>query len=87
MCLPDLPADLGLAYPEQYIKKANGAAVGVEPVAEAVIRVSLIPYKATASWSRQYMLYDFVPIKVITTNSVRRHACKSSVTFAPFATT
>jgi len=39
-----LPADLGLGYPEQYIKKADGAAVGVEPVAEAVIRVSLIFY-------------------------------------------
>ena len=37
-----MPADLGLGYPEQYIKKADDAAVGVEPVAEAIIRVSLI---------------------------------------------
>ncbi len=39
-----MPADLGLGYPEQYIKKADGAAVGVEPVAEAVIMVSLKLY-------------------------------------------
>ncbi|KAL0053458.1 hypothetical protein WJX82_005954 [Trebouxia sp. C0006] len=40
-CSPDLPADLGLGYPEQYVKKADDAAVGVEPVAEAVIRARM----------------------------------------------
>ena len=40
---PQMPADLGQGYPEQYTKKAEDAPVNVEPVAQAVIRVRLMP--------------------------------------------
>lgn len=53
-CSPDLPADLGLGYPEQYVKKADDAAVGVEPVAEAVIRVSLMFTQSSSILSAVY---------------------------------
>jgi hypothetical protein len=49
-----LPADLGLGYPEQYVKKADDAAVGVEPVAEAVIRVSLMFTQSSSILSAVY---------------------------------
>lgn len=36
---PDLPADLGLGYPQAYTRKCEEASVGVEPVAKAVAMV------------------------------------------------
>ena len=82
---PELPADLGQGYPQQYTKKAEDAPVGVEPVVQAVIRVRLVfndrPLAVVFLW-----LLCSVSSNV-SALTLCRPACKTSVMFAPFVTT
>lgn len=82
---PELPADLGQGYPQQYTKKSEDAPVGVEPVVQAVIKVRL------AFSDRLLAVVVLWVLCCVPSNrsapTLCRPACKTSVMFAPFAIT